>query len=979
MSEIIQKFLEKLGWRSEEKKSENYSEKPKPANIPSLENKVEVPEKSIQPSEIKRPLKTTKWEKVHVFISSTFNDMHAERDYLVKQVFPQLSQWCEQRKLRLVDIDLRWGVTEQDAIYNKNVVKVCLDRIDECRPFFLCFLGQRRGWVPKKDEISTETYKLFPDLEQFAGTTSVTEMEILHALLKPLHQSKRLDPTKSPEYYEKAKYAFFYLRDSSYLSQLPGDPPLLRETYTNEGITNKEERAIHEEELRKWREEIIPKSGRPVHSYKVKWNPGALTPEFNIPLQCPSSGSINIERWRSQWVKAGVAVSSNNVEDRKDESEKAKEFNKKLCTGRLTDFKCDSTPLNTVILEDLKAAISARYPDHDEVSGETDLQKEIDQQEQFQFLNSEGFIERKGDFTELDKYTEGDSNKLFVLTAPSGMGKSMLLANWVDRYRLRIEGRKEQSIHFRFIGASDRSTTVYSLLRLLLIEMKEIAHKLDENIPEDPAKLREAWHKLLEAIDKHGRTVIVIDALNQLESGLSDLNWLPWQLPPNIKLIVSFKRGEQAAEELYNRFKNSGQVILSEVKPFEDIEDRQKLVRAYLSQYLKDLDKQHIETLINSPGASNPLYLKVVLSELRIFGAFSNLDKKIRDDFGETPVSAFQGVLNRLENDPAYSMIDPMQAVSLLFGLMVHARHGLSADELTNLFIQVLRLEDSKEQREIAADTVHLFLRQVRPFMARREGRYDFFYESFKNAAEIQYIAKKSIEEKLPKRLSKDWHCMLANYFLSQANSFRDGTWNGEIPRGFKELLFHLKSAGMWTEIVSSLKDTIIFNHLWPGAYGLDFDKGCYFSPDPDALDPADLSSLPTKLRSEVSYLIADAFAGHAHSRIRKTASFQQPWPRTAQYLREHDAAGFADYRDTFYSFIRLSGKSAEFAVAAFEDSEEGRKNLRGFLDRNAAIRSFLDYLHKFGNGETGLSYALEDDAYPNFETWEKLCRLTTV
>ena len=53
--------------------------------------------------------RTVGWETVHIFISSTFNDMHAERDYLVKEVFPELRDWCEERKLRLVDIDLRWG------------------------------------------------------------------------------------------------------------------------------------------------------------------------------------------------------------------------------------------------------------------------------------------------------------------------------------------------------------------------------------------------------------------------------------------------------------------------------------------------------------------------------------------------------------------------------------------------------------------------------------------------------------------------------------------------------------------------------------------------------------------------------------------------------------------------------------------------------------------------------------------------------
>jgi len=59
------------------------------------------------------------WENVCVFISSAFNDMHAERDSKVKQVFPQLQEWCERRKLRLVDVDLRWGMIEQYATQNR--------------------------------------------------------------------------------------------------------------------------------------------------------------------------------------------------------------------------------------------------------------------------------------------------------------------------------------------------------------------------------------------------------------------------------------------------------------------------------------------------------------------------------------------------------------------------------------------------------------------------------------------------------------------------------------------------------------------------------------------------------------------------------------------------------------------------------------------------------------------------------------------
>ena len=99
-----------------------------------------------------------KWTDIRIFISSTFNDMHAERDYLIQEVFPELREWCEKRRIRMTDIDLRWGVSKEDS-ESGNTIMACLNCIDECRPFFLCFLGQRRGWVPdpaQKRDISEE-------------------------------------------------------------------------------------------------------------------------------------------------------------------------------------------------------------------------------------------------------------------------------------------------------------------------------------------------------------------------------------------------------------------------------------------------------------------------------------------------------------------------------------------------------------------------------------------------------------------------------------------------------------------------------------------------------------------------------------------------------------------------------------------------------------------------------------------------------
>jgi hypothetical protein len=47
--------------------------------------------------------------EIRVFISSTFRDMHEEREELVKQIFPQLRRLCESRGVTWGEVDLRWG------------------------------------------------------------------------------------------------------------------------------------------------------------------------------------------------------------------------------------------------------------------------------------------------------------------------------------------------------------------------------------------------------------------------------------------------------------------------------------------------------------------------------------------------------------------------------------------------------------------------------------------------------------------------------------------------------------------------------------------------------------------------------------------------------------------------------------------------------------------------------------------------------
>ena len=68
-----------------------------------------------------------KWKTVRIFISSTFHDMHAERDHLVRFVFPELKEKYRKNHVHLIDVDLRQGVTEADARAGKIILTVTIE------------------------------------------------------------------------------------------------------------------------------------------------------------------------------------------------------------------------------------------------------------------------------------------------------------------------------------------------------------------------------------------------------------------------------------------------------------------------------------------------------------------------------------------------------------------------------------------------------------------------------------------------------------------------------------------------------------------------------------------------------------------------------------------------------------------------------------------------------------------------------------
>jgi nephrocystin-3 len=137
--------------------------------------------------------------RIRIFVSSTFRDMIEDRNLLMTHCWPQLRIFCSERKVEMTEVDLRWGISEEQST-RKETLKLCLNEISACRPYFIGLLGERYGWIPGDDAYTADLKEDQPWLKDLLGK-SVTELEILYGVLN------------NPE---MAGHAFFYFRDPQY-------------------------------------------------------------------------------------------------------------------------------------------------------------------------------------------------------------------------------------------------------------------------------------------------------------------------------------------------------------------------------------------------------------------------------------------------------------------------------------------------------------------------------------------------------------------------------------------------------------------------------------------------------------------------------------------------------------------------------------------------------------------------------------------
>jgi len=668
---------------------------------------------------------TAAWKTIRVFISSTFRDMHAERDYLVKVVFPALRERLEKYRIHFVDIDLRWGITEEEAQQDR-VLDLCLEQIDDCRPFFVGILGERYGWVPKS--FSDEAASKYGWVQHQTGK-SVTELEIVYGVLR--------DP-------KMHAHGMFFFRNPAFIDDVP---EAKRADLQAEDDEARDKLAALKHAIRDTPLAFPPMENYPCRYAGLRINWTLASRELASPAdreelrRVAEDGLVDPDEYRQLSPKQRELVHRFGVVHLAGLEEFGRRVSEQLWQAIQAEHKLPDTPPMVSLAETDPLAEEAAY--HEE------------------FIESRlrVYVGREKLQKDLVEFAEGQATVPCLVTGPSGAGKSAAMARFVRSY---TDSHPKAFVIPHFVGASPGSTNLRHMLRRFCLMLQQ-RFALKDEMKDDVEALIALFRRTLERVPGGGRVVLVIDALDQLEEtdNAYRLHWLPLELPARVKIVASCQdaSGSPAPPSLPPGHPGGGQrdtvLEVFRHRPRHEIvvgpltsEERLQIIREVPLLSAKRFDAQQVKLLQNNPATTNPLFLLVALEELRGFGSFEQLTRRI-EQFpreGDTVTALFRQMLGRLERE-----FDPNLVRSVLT-LLASARRGLSEQELQELTAPLAPTEGGA-----AGGDLFPLLRQLRPYLARRGGLIRFFHRNLDKAVHEQYLPNEQTRTAA--------HAWLADYF----------------------------------------------------------------------------------------------------------------------------------------------------------------------------------------------------------------------
>ncbi|MGQ0734254.1 MAG: AAA family ATPase [Acidobacteriota bacterium] len=463
--------------------------------------------------------------------------------------------------------------------------------------------------------------------------------------------------------------------------------------------------------------------------------------------------------------------------------------------------------LSAVIVREIEAARTAR-----EQSQTTEVDEEIAAHDQFarERLRSKRapersiFVGRVAALQRIADYVNGTDPRPLALSGEPGSGKSALMAQAAEQTRRLHPGAVVVS---RFIGWTPGSSVVRELLDKLCRQIAR-AYGSEEATPSDYRELVQEVPKRLASATTGKPLMIFLDGLDQLSDAdyARNLIWLPVDLPPNVRLIVSSSTepGDTDAV-LKRRLPEECRFSLDDML----VDEADQLLRHWLDDVERTL-KGRAPTAADSTGqwrlvleafrgCRRPLYLKLAFEEARRWRSF--------DDLSRTPLAAnvlqlVQQLFDRLARRTHHG--EALVAASL--GSLTAARHGLTEDEMIQLLsrdpavlAEIRKYHRPPEEQLPVVIWSRLYF-DLRPYLTERRADetslFAFFHRQLDQVARDRYLN--------PVKASR--HRALAEYFGEQALVM--GEARTPNIRKLSELPYQQTSAGdMWDQLYATLTD----------------------------------------------------------------------------------------------------------------------------------------------------------------------------
>jgi tetratricopeptide (TPR) repeat protein len=605
----------------------------------------------------------TPWRTFSIFISSTFADMQAERDYLKSFVFPRVRGELEKHRIKLEVVDLRWGVDttsiEQEDKREATVLKVCLDEIKRCKPFFIGLLGDRYGWVPPEERMKNAL--LGEDMETETEGKSVTALEIEFGVLASREQLNR---------------SVFYFREPfDYSTLTPEKAAMFSDEYNPE--LTEEQIKERTSSLEKLKADIIghfEKQGlkgeeleKKVKNYSCKWD----AKEQKVK---------GLQNW-------GNAVYEDIIRE---------------CKSHARDT-WHKTPKNPQ--EQERALLEAFIERHTHIT--TRGEEEIPT-----FCGREKLLnELKQHLLTKDKKSWG-----LVLTGESGSGKSAVFS-----MIYKMMQKEDCLVLAHSAGLSPKSKRVIELLhgwnKQLSNELSiEYEEQQETEIPDAPMpgreglqqrtrkpeieKIQDKFRELLFTVAKQKQVVLLIDALDRFEptQRAKFMTWMPTVMPGNIRMICTAITGTEQ-----NAIKYHSELFAKSIDSFTPSEAKEMLNMLCRRQH-KSLPAT-VETIIlekkrenGLPAASSPLWLSLAVNIMMAMDSDDFEKMKQLEGRGDVQITKYMEELAKefppLSGKLFLSLIDKAASIfkegftHKVFNYIACSRNGLRESDLEQLIPQ---------------------------------------------------------------------------------------------------------------------------------------------------------------------------------------------------------------------------------------------------------------------------------------------------